>query len=172
MIFVCIASTCLAACSDPVEREPIQPFVATGTLTPLTITAQLTCPDFDMSDGCSFDVTGKTSCNLSENIRIGLHGNLNVINQLTQAVELELSNGYFELFDDDQFSYLGGNFQGKVYRSSNELKVGGIITVNYGKGKFQANDGELQVTIFGILNTQNEPTLNITIDIEGFIENK
>ncbi len=168
MIFALIASALIAGCDPPHfgDPEPIEP----ATRTPLNIKAQITCSNFDMKDGCVFDVTGNTSCNLSECVKIGLHGDLNEINQLTEGLELEFRNGYFELIDDDRFSYLAGNFEGSVYKSFNELKVGGLIEVNYGQGTFEADNGELNVSIIGVLDEHDESKMNLHIDIKGFIE--
>jgi len=168
MIVTLIAIAFIAGCDSPRYGDP-QP-VEPSTRTPLNIKSQITCANFDMKDGCNFDVTGNTSCNLSECIKIGLHGDLNEINQLPQALELEFRNGYFELIDDDQFSYLAGNLEGTVIRSNNDLKVSGLIAVKYGQGTFDADAGELMVSIIGIPDQNDESLMNLHIDIKGFIK--
>ena len=46
----------------------------------------------------------------------------------------------------------------------------GIINVNYGKGVFEADRGELRVTIIGTINSGIDHTMTYTIQAGGFIE--
>ena len=172
ILFALIAFALLASCSDAVKYQAVPSIPDISLLKRLNVYAELTCQILEMNDGDAIHFTDKTSCNLSEDITFGLHGKVNLLNNMYQPKKFELLNGYFELFDNTQNSYLSGDFQGQGYKENSEFKIWGIIDVTYGKGIFEADDGELQVVISGTLDPGDDKTMKYTIQIYGCIEKK
>ena len=172
ILFILIASAVLASCSDAVKYEAFPSISDNNIKKRLNINAEVTCQALAMNDGDVIHFTDKTSCNLSKNVTIGLHGNVNLLKNLYQPKNFELLNGYFELFDNTQYSYLFGDFRGQGYKEFDKFRIWGVIDVKYGKGIFEADEGELQVVLSGTLNPGDALTMKYTIQVTGFIEKK
>lgn len=170
ILLMLMAVALLANCSDPVKKEGIYPVQDNRIKKNLNIDAELTCQAFEVNEVDVIHFAGKTWCNLSENITFALHSNVYQLNNLNQGREFELLNGYFELSDDTDNSILSGDFQGQAYTEFNEIKIWGIINVNYGKGAFEADGGELRITIVGTINSGIDHTMTYTLQAGGFIE--
>ena len=131
----------------------------------LHITADITDePIMELEEGMTLQLYGESTNYLVDNVSFAITGHVSHMNNLK---EYELPNSQLELFVKDSGSYLKGYFEGKGTKTSGRTIIWGTIKVEFGTGVFEADDGELRLSIIGA-ESFNSP-MTYTVEIDGYL---
>jgi len=158
-------------CSEyPKARVPIEPAGNSKELSIVAEVSQAGAP-VKIADNYEIELFGNaTSCNLSEASApcitiIGMISQSDAHGHFTfEAGELLLASTTTEC-------KLWGQFNGDGVLSGDEFTITSEVEVTCGTGLFQSNSGQLEMTIKGLLPTENHPKPIYELTLDGQLKN-
>jgi hypothetical protein len=138
----------------------------------LTIHAEVSDAEIPVvvKEGFEIDLCGAASaCNLSDQTCFSM---IALIKNLDATGKFDIQEGEIELLVENTFCNLTGSFSGQGSKIGNNFEIAAIINVNCGTGSFQADAGELRLTIIGTLPEGDDQTMDYELDIDGYLERK
>ena len=138
----------------------------------LSIHAEITDAEIPVvvTEGFEMDLYGVASaCNLSDQACFSMTG---FIKNLDAMGRFEIHEGEIDLLAENTGCNLTGSFSGHGLKNGNNFEIAATINVSCGTGSFQADAGELRLTINGTLPDENVETMNYVMNIYGYLAKK
>jgi len=118
--------------------------------------------------GESFTICGcATNCNLLNSPpSVKLSG---IVSSLMSNGEFEVSDGELYVCSQSAGCHLIGHYEGTGIMDDYGVRLSALVFVDRGTGNFQADSGQLQLTVIGERMTNNQDEMNFNIFVNGYI---
>ena len=129
--------------------------------------AEIIDDPFYAQDYLRLEIAEASNCNFGETVIVTVFG---ILDTQSSSSEIDLPHGEIEFLNRESGCYLIGQFNGKVTAQTDGLTLDAIVKIEYGIGVFEADGGELRLSIKGI-NVQDDQ-MRYEILIDGYLEHR
>lgn len=165
-----IACALFASCEE--YGSGVRPHVENFAYEKLNIQAEVfsTALPIEIGEGFEMDLSGEIStCNLANVSSLSIYGFIKNPNYIGG---FEIQEGEFELYAESAECTISGSFIGTGFQDENHFEIIATIAVNYGRGQFYAEGGELRLKITEKVPSVNDEYMKYELEIEGNLKRK
>ena len=169
MLIACVLSS---SCEDWADGPRIDPGIKDYDYEKLSIQAEVlsTALPIKIGEGFEMDLSGEIStCNLANVSSLSIYGCIKNPNYIGG---FEIQEGEFELYAESTECTISGSFTGTGFQDEINFEIIATIAVNYGRGQFYAEGGELRLKITGKVPSVNDEYMKYELEIEGTLNRK
>jgi len=153
------------ACSDD-PSDQIVPIPHKSR--PLHIEAEKTGKPLTLQERMTFDFEELASiCNLTSSADVHLQI---MISRSLESGKFLAEPSHFNIVAPETGCSLDGNFSGVAFNDMQGIKVVGSVVVTKGTGGFEADSGNLQLTLTGILVPEKVQEMDFTLEVDGYLK--
>ena len=151
------------ACNEPTEFGPQE----TTQKTDFHLEAEIIDQPITKWSSWAIEVNNVTSCNLGQSVIIYMRG---VTHKNEQLNAFEVPYGNIEFSIPGTGCVLTGVFEGYAISDAERLNIDATIFIHHGYGTFEADGGNLSLSILGVKIPDN--LMRYEIKVNGYLEKR